>query len=196
MPLTAPLSLESCTKISLCKELGPAQITLIPYCKPDYKEIFIGCDDQRDDLTVMFGKEYIEVPNQCSVTPKSIESAKKLEAKVSLGCAVGNPKILAALMDTDLVVDQDDEDWINMEITDSPGKQPAYWEVLIQPLENSKPSFDWRIKILYAFIVIDQGDIVFSPKTPRSLTFTVRGLMHPEVKSRGRFQYSKKLLGM
>jgi hypothetical protein len=196
MALTAPLTKETCEKLNLCKELGPARITLSPHCQTAaYKEIVINCNDMRDDLEFMFGQTYIEVKNQCSTTPKSLESAKKLEAKVSLGCAATNPKILSTLLGTNMIENEDDSDWINLPITDSPGKQPQYWEVLIEPLEDSKPSGDWRIRILYAFIVLEDASLIFSPETPRSLSFTIRGLMHPDFNSRGQFEFSKALVG-
>lgn len=194
MALVAPLTQEQCESIDLCKEMGPAQIILTPHCSGG-KEIIIPCSDQRDALKVKFGKEYTEAKNQCSSDPKMLEKRKVLELEVSLGCAATNPSILSALMDTGLVESEDDPDWMEMRIADSPGKTPKYWEVLVQPLEDSRPSEDWRIRFYYAYIVVENSELQFSVDEPRSLTFMVKTMNHPGLNQKGAIQWNKSFLG-
>jgi hypothetical protein len=194
MALVAPLTREQCEAVDLCKEMGAAQLILTPHCSTG-KEIIIPCSDQRDALKLKFGKEYTEAKNQCSSDPKMLEKRKVLELEVSLGCAATNPKILSALMDTGLVESEDDPDWMRMMITDSPGKAPKYWECLIEPLEDSRPSADWRIQLVYAYIVVENSELQFSVDEPRSLTFMIKTMMHPGLATRGWLEWSKNFLG-
>ena len=138
MPLLFPLTTEQCN-VSVCDELGPAQVTLTPYCRPG-SPIVIPCSDQRDDLEIMMGLSYIDVPNQCSDRPRKRASSSKMSINVSLGCASSNPKILAALLGQSLEEDPLDELVRIVPIRDGQGKPPDYWQVEVQPLVDGVPS--------------------------------------------------------
>lgn len=198
MQLTAPLSKQTCQTLNLCKEFGSAEITLIPHCsEKEGGAIVIACDEQRSALELKFGKTYVEVSNQCSATKKPVESEKMMELMVSLGCAATNPRILAALLDTELTPHELDDNWQSVHIIDSPGKRPRYWECHITPIEDGQPSLDWKIDILYGIIKIDQGaTMMFSPDQPRELKFSVQGFQHPDLKRRGSFHFSNQYVGI
>jgi hypothetical protein len=186
--LLNPLNDAECRAINVCRELGPAQIIMTPYCRENQTPLVITCEEQRDDLELMFGISYTDVPNQCSTTPTRLENAKRLDVRVSLGCAATNPEILAALLNTQVQTDPLSDDRVIVPIVDNPGQRPSYWQVEIIPLENNEASSDWGIVLDYAYSTTEDASLIFSPGNPRSVNFMLTSFPHPKTRSRG-FMY-------
>lgn len=188
MALVAPLSPTDC-RINVCEELGPAQLILTPYCRDNEDPIIIKCSEQRDDLEVMSGLTYVDVPNQCSQRPKKLGSSSKMQINVSLGCGSTRPEVLAALFGTEVVTDPLDSTIQSIVIKDRQGATPDYWQVEVQPLVNGLPSESWDIIMFYGYTVTEDAQFIFSPSKPRAVKFLLMAELHPTLGELGRFNF-------
>lgn len=196
MPVSAKnrLSSADCAEIDLCRELGAAQVTMRPHCA-ELPDLVFDCLDQRDVLKVMMGRTYIESKNQCSTTPKMLESGKKFEFEITLGCKGFAPRTLEAIMGSAFATSDLNEDMVEMPIVDSTGARPKYYEVEINPLDDGQVSQDWKIEMAYAMIVAEDVTLAFGVEELRSLTFKVVAHPHPKNKKKGGVFFRSELLG-
>jgi hypothetical protein len=179
--LLVPLNASDCSQVC-SRELGAAQLTLTPYCVADggdTSDYVIKCSDQRDALNLMMGLTYIDVRDQCSVRPRKIESSKKMELDVSVGCLATDPRTWGIIFGSAPEKDPNDDNCSIINIRDNVGRTPQYWQVHIQPIENGSVSNTWEIYILYAYVISDQAQLSFSADQPKNLKFKLEGFPHP-----------------
>lgn len=191
MVLLSALGTDACTAEGKGGELGPALVIISEYCTAAaVPDVWFKAIEQRDDLQLAINSQFLDIQTQASAIPKKVEQGKNVQLTMSLGPKSSNPDVLAVIFDSTVITDATTPTTKSVEITDSPGKNPTYYQVAIIPYDGNDLDFSYGWVILYGMAMADQSTFTFSPTTQRNTAFSFMGEKHPTLGSRAVYYQS------
>jgi hypothetical protein len=193
MPVVAPLNSTACEAAKGIRDLGPCLINLSEYCTTGtVPDIFFRAGDQRGELTLAIGQQFLDTPTQSTAISNKREQGQTIQLNLSLGSRILVPQSLAVALGQDVVTDAVNTDQASVSASDSPGRVPKHYQVVIVPYKSGDVlDFSFGYVIDYAIAMTEGMTLTFSPNTPIEGQFSFMGEPHPTTARRGYFLKSK-----
>jgi hypothetical protein len=155
-------------------------------------DIFFRAGDQRGELTLAIGQQFLDIPTQATAISNKREQGQTMQLNISLGSKILMPQTLGTILGNPVVTDATNTDQDSVAIVDSPGRVPKHYQVVIVPYKSGNIlDLSFGYVISYAIAMAEQMSLTFSPNTPIEGQFSLMGEPHPVTGLRGLFLRSK-----
>jgi len=193
MPVVSPMNQAACALDSSLRDLGPCLINLSEYCTTgSVPDIFFRAGDQRGELTLAIGQQFLDNPTQATAISIKREQGQTIQLNLALGSRILVPQSLAVALGHDVGTDAVNTDQDSVGALDSPGRSSKHYQVVIIPYKSGEAlDFSFGFVIDYAIATTENMTLTFSPNTPIEGQFSFVGEPHPVTSRRGYFLKSK-----